>query len=53
MGLESVIDVTDNIGAADAILASSSEIKQNPWIRGMAKFYQIPIFVIKVAFFLW
>ncbi|RDX90343.1 putative protein ycf45 [Mucuna pruriens] len=47
MGLEEVIDVTDDIGTADAILASSSEIRQNPWIRGVAKFHHIPVFVIK------
>ncbi|XP_057470688.1 protein SEEDLING PLASTID DEVELOPMENT 1-like [Actinidia eriantha] len=47
MGLENEIDVTDDIGTADAILASSVEMKQNPWIRGVAKFHQLPIFVIK------
>lgn len=47
MGLEDEIDITDDIGTADAVLASSSEIKQNPWIRGVAKFHQLPIFVIK------
>ncbi|GFZ05868.1 P-loop containing nucleoside triphosphate hydrolases superfamily protein [Actinidia rufa] len=47
MGLENEIDVTDNIGNADAILASSVEMKQNPWIRGVAKFHQLPVFVIK------
>ncbi|KAK6933430.1 Stage III sporulation protein AA, AAA+ ATPase domain [Dillenia turbinata] len=47
MGLEDEIEVTDDIGAADVILASSSEMKQNPWIRGVAKFQQLPIFVIK------
>ncbi|KAK7343383.1 hypothetical protein VNO77_12076 [Canavalia gladiata] len=47
MGLEAVIDVTDDVGTADAILASSSEMRQNPWIRGMAKFHQLPVFVIK------
>ncbi|XP_021735260.1 uncharacterized protein ycf45-like [Chenopodium quinoa] len=47
MGLEEVIDATDDIGIAHAILASSSEMKQNPWIRGVAKFHQVPIFVIK------
>nr|POE53669.1 uncharacterized protein ycf45 [Quercus suber] len=47
MGLEDEIDVTDDIGTADAILASSSEMKQNPWIRDMAKFHQLPVFVIK------
>lgn len=49
MGLEDEIDITDDIGIADAVLASSSEIKQNPWIRGVAKFHQLPIFVIKVT----
>ncbi|GMY09292.1 protein SEEDLING PLASTID DEVELOPMENT 1-like [Fagus crenata] len=47
MGLEDEIDVTDDIGRADAILASGSEMKQNPWIRGIAKFHQLPVFVIK------
>ncbi|KAL3520765.1 hypothetical protein ACH5RR_018914 [Cinchona calisaya] len=47
MGLDDEIDVTNDIGAADCILASSSEMKQNPWIRGIAKFHQLPIFVIK------
>lgn len=47
MGLENEIDVTDDIGMADAILASSSELEQNPWIQGVAKFYKLPIFVIK------
>ncbi|KAA8539259.1 hypothetical protein F0562_025951 [Nyssa sinensis] len=47
MELEDEIDVTDDIGTADAILASSSEMKQNPWIRGVAKFHQLPVFVIK------
>jgi len=48
MGLEDVIDVTDDIGTADAILATGSEIRQNPWIRGVAKFHHVPVFVIKV-----
>ncbi|KAK9663913.1 hypothetical protein RND81_14G005900 [Saponaria officinalis] len=47
MGLEEVIDVTDDIGTANAILAPSAEMKLNPWIRGVAKFHQVPIFVIK------
>lgn len=48
MGVEDDVDVTDDIGMADAILASRSEVKQNPWLRGVAKFHQLPIFVIKV-----
>ncbi|KAK9168603.1 hypothetical protein Syun_000743 [Stephania yunnanensis] len=47
MGLEDVIDATDDIGMADAILASSLELKQNPWIRSVAKFHHLPVFVIK------
>ncbi|CAL9129642.1 unnamed protein product [Musa textilis] len=47
MGYEDDIDVTDDIGTATAILASTSEMKQNPWIRSVAKFHQLPIFVIR------
>ncbi|EEF29006.1 protein SEEDLING PLASTID DEVELOPMENT 1 [Ricinus communis] len=47
MGLEDEIELTDDIETADAILASSSEMKQNPWIRGVAKFHHLPVFVIK------
>lgn len=47
MGLTEEIDVTDDISNADAILASSYEMKENPWIRSVAKFHQLPVFVIK------
>ncbi|KAE9611791.1 putative AAA domain-containing protein, R3H [Lupinus albus] len=47
MGLEDLVDVTDDIGAADAILASSNEMRQHRWIRSVAKFHQLPVFVIK------
>ncbi|XP_050386358.1 protein SEEDLING PLASTID DEVELOPMENT 1 isoform X2 [Argentina anserina] len=47
MGLENEIEVTDDIGTADAIIASGSEMKQNPWIRSVAKFHQLPVFVMK------
>lgn len=50
LGLENEIDVTDDIEAADAILATSYEMKQNPWIRSVAKFHHLPVFVIKVLF---
>ena len=36
MGFDDELDVTDDIGAADVILASSSEMKQNPWIHNVA-----------------
>ncbi|KAM7463861.1 hypothetical protein LguiA_031982 [Lonicera macranthoides] len=42
MGLEDEIDITVDIGTADAILASTSELKQNPWIRGVAKYHHLP-----------
>ncbi|KAL1817384.1 hypothetical protein DCAR_0521814 [Daucus carota subsp. sativus] len=47
MGLEDEIFVTEDIGLADALLATSSELKQNPWIRSVAKFQKLPVFVIK------
>ncbi|KAK4367074.1 hypothetical protein RND71_014954 [Anisodus tanguticus] len=47
MGLEEEIEGTDDISIADAILASSAEMKQNPWIRSVAKFHQVPVFVVK------
>ena len=49
MGIEDQMDVTDDIGTADAILACSSEMKMNPWIRSVAKFHQLPVFVMKVT----
>lgn len=51
MGLEDDIEVTDDVGEADVILASSSELKQNSSIRRVAKLHKLPIFVIKVYFF--
>ena len=48
MGIEDQIDVVDDIGRAHAILACSSEMKENPWIRSVAKFHQLPVFVMKV-----
>lgn len=47
MGLEGAIKVTNDIGAADAVLAVYSKLKQNSWIRGVAKYRGLPIFVIK------
>lgn len=52
MGLEDDIEVTDDVGEADAIVASSSELKQNTSIRRVAKLHKLPIFVTKVSFFL-
>lgn len=48
MGLENTVQITEDIGAADAVLALRSKLKSNSWVRGMAKFRQLPIFVIKV-----
>ncbi|CAL5090928.1 unnamed protein product [Urochloa decumbens] len=47
MGFDDELDITDDIGAADVILASSSEMKQNPWIHNVAKYHKLPIFVVK------
>lgn len=47
MGVENVMDVVDDIATADVTLATSSEMKQNPWIRSVAKFHKLPVFVIK------
>ncbi|KAL5198298.1 hypothetical protein ABZP36_001810 [Zizania latifolia] len=47
MGFDDELDVTDDIGAANVILASSSEMKQNHWIRNVAKYHKLPIFVVK------
>ncbi|XP_051206905.1 protein SEEDLING PLASTID DEVELOPMENT 1 [Lolium perenne] len=47
MGFEDELDITDDIGAANVILASRSEMKLNPWIRNVAKYHKLPIFVVK------
>lgn len=47
MGLENAVKFTNDIGAADAILALHSKLKQNSWIRGVAKYQRLPIFVMK------
>ncbi|KAM1161951.1 hypothetical protein ACFX13_001097 [Malus domestica] len=47
MGLEDEIEVTDDIGTADVIIASSYEMKQSPWIRSVTKFHDLPVFVMK------
>lgn len=45
MGLEDAIQLTDDLGAADAVLALRSKLNQ--WVRGIAKYRQLPIFAIK------
>lgn len=47
MGLEDAIQPTNDIGAADAVLALRSKLKQSSWVRGIAKYRQLPIFAIK------
>ncbi|KAM1069108.1 hypothetical protein EV1_000989 [Malus domestica] len=47
MGLEDELEVTDDIGTADVIIASSCEMKQSPWIRSVTKFHDLPVFVMK------
>ncbi|BBN12800.1 hypothetical protein MPTK1_5g22990 [Marchantia polymorpha subsp. ruderalis] len=47
MGLENSVQITNDIGAADVVLALRSKLKQNAWVRGMAKYRQLPVFAIK------
>eukprot|EP00250_Pteridium_aquilinum_P015802 c22769_g1_i1 orf=859-3015(-) len=47
MGLEDAIQLTDDLGAADAVLALRSKLNQSSWMRGIAKYRQLPIFAIK------
>ncbi|KAK8918357.1 hypothetical protein KSP39_PZI021983 [Platanthera zijinensis] len=47
MGLEDKIGVTNDIGAANVVVASSSEMRENPWIHSVAKYHKLPVFVIK------
>lgn len=47
MGLEDAIQFTDDLGAADAVLALRSKLNQSSWVRGIAKYRQLPIFAIK------
>ena len=48
MGLKDAILLTDDIGAADAVIALRSKLKQSSWVRGIARYRQLPIFAIKV-----
>ena len=48
MGLKDAILPTDDIGAADAVIALRSKLKQSSWVRGIARYRQLPIFAIKV-----
>lgn len=47
MGLEDAVLLTDDLGAADAVLALRSKVKHNSWVRGIARLRQLPIFAIK------
>ncbi|KAH7284863.1 hypothetical protein KP509_34G074300 [Ceratopteris richardii] len=47
MGLDNAIQLTDDLGAADAVLALRSKLNLSSWVRGIAKYRQLPIFVIK------
>lgn len=47
MGLEESVQLTDAIDIADAVLALRSKLKSNGWVRGMAKYRQLPVFAIK------
>ncbi|KAI5070600.1 hypothetical protein GOP47_0014943 [Adiantum capillus-veneris] len=47
MCLEDAVQLTDDLGAADAVLALRSKLNQSSWVRGIAKYRQLPIFAIK------
>lgn len=48
MGLDEFVELTNDIGIAHAVLALRSKLKSNAWVRGMAKYRQLPVFAIKV-----
>lgn len=45
---EDVIQLTDNISQAHALLALQSKLKKNPGIQAAARSHGIPIYVTKV-----
>ncbi|XP_024530768.1 uncharacterized protein ycf45 [Selaginella moellendorffii] len=45
--LEETIGVASDIGAADAVLTLRSKLRENVWVRNIAKFRQLPVFAIK------
>nr|XP_009404496.1 PREDICTED: uncharacterized protein ycf45 isoform X2 [Musa acuminata subsp. malaccensis] len=47
LGIDEMIEITDNISEADAFLALSSKLKKNSQIQAVAKSRDIPIFVTK------
>ncbi|URE08751.1 AAA domain (dynein-related subfamily) [Musa troglodytarum] len=47
LGIDEMIETTDNISEADAFLALSSKLKKNSQIQAVAKSRDIPIFVTK------
>lgn len=48
LDLEPYVEMTGDLGAADAVLALRTKLKTNSWVRGMAKFRQLPVFAVKV-----
>ncbi|URE10890.1 AAA domain (dynein-related subfamily) [Musa troglodytarum] len=47
LGIDEMIETTDNVSEADAFLALSSKLKKNSQIQAVAKSRDIPIFVTK------
>uniref|UniRef100_A0A5B7ARP5 AAA+ ATPase domain-containing protein n=1 Tax=Davidia involucrata TaxID=16924 RepID=A0A5B7ARP5_DAVIN len=45
--MDDVVEITDNISEADALLALQSKLKKNPRIQTAAKSHGIPIYVTK------
>ncbi|CAA7402574.1 unnamed protein product [Spirodela intermedia] len=49
LGLDEVVQLTDNISEADAFLALHSKLKKNPRIQAAARSQGIPIYVTKTS----
>ncbi|KAA8523976.1 hypothetical protein F0562_010593 [Nyssa sinensis] len=47
--MDGVVEITDNISEADALLALQSKLKKNPGIQAAAKSHGIPIYVTKTS----
>lgn len=46
--MDALIQVTDNISEADALVALQSRLKKNSRIQAVARSHDIPIYVTKV-----
>lgn len=49
LGMDEMIQLTDNISEADAFLALHAKMKKNSQLQAAAKSHGIPIYVTKVT----